>query len=161
MESYFDRDGKPTLFNEGYSAKKSVYDDRGKEVKRLYLGLDGKPTLNKFGSSGWSSTYDERGNLIKILFLGIDGQPRNHEDQLYAGYIYKHDTRGNIIEKIYIDKKGNTILFPEGYAKVKYSYDDLGNRKKTIYLGLDDKPVLIKVLGQKTRMAGKLTLQNF
>ena len=53
-----------------------VYDARGNETERTYLGVDGKPTLYKDGYAGYRQAYDERGNLIELSSFGIDGNRR-------------------------------------------------------------------------------------
>ena len=51
------------------------------------------------GAARESITYDERGSVVTRSFFGIDGKPILHRVQGVAGYLFRHDSRGNLIEE--------------------------------------------------------------
>ena len=176
VETHLGLDGKPTVLADGYATVKSTYDARGKITRQTFHGVNGDAVLSEqYGSHGWDAEYDEQGNQTVMTYLGLDEKPMALADG-YATMKATYDARGNRTrlrfygvngEPVLSKKDGNhgweadydkqrhqtmiTYIGPtsiaDGYATMKWTYDDHGNRTRLRCYGVNGEPVVSKKYG--------------
>lgn len=75
------------------------------------------------------SNYDEKGDLVSI-------------ENGYCTVCYEYDNDGNQYKEYYLDKKGEKVTLPQGYAMIERSYYPISGIVKTItYKDINGKQV--------------------
>ena len=120
---FYDPRGKICLSNEGVAGWRDSYNKAGLLQTRTFLGLDGKITTNtRQGYARITYAYDKNGNLLKSRYYDTSGNLTLVDG--FAGYNYKRDERGNVLERY---KVGTDEQLASGQLRVVYTYDEVGN----------------------------------
>lgn len=124
--SFTKSDGKTYLKNkQGVAIIKIKHDEAGNEIERAFYNE--YENLTKYGSETfayWTAIYDANNNMISFRYYDTNGKKVLNTDGL-AGYNYKYDERGNIIESTPVDvndKVSNNLY------QYKYKYDNNDNQ---------------------------------
>ncbi len=139
---YFGLDGEPCCsLSSGTAGWESEWNDRGKEVKRTWLGKAGKPAPHLHGYVSWSAEYDERGRMTRQWFL-------NAEEKItfviggVAGYAWEYDAAGNITKRTNLDENGNPTISTAGCAIEETDYDIFGRVSEVRWLNAEREPAV-------------------
>jgi len=170
--TYFDENGEPTLHKDGNGAWKDEYDAQGRRVSRTFLGRDGKPVMTRYGYASYRLEYDDRGNMIKSAYFDENGEPTRNKDgytawkddynaqgrrvsRTFLGVdIRRHgspsirlhyDEQGRVTKRVYLNRRGQPMMVPPGYAIIRYEYDGEGNSVRPWYFDTEGEPVPVNV----------------
>ena len=152
---------KPVMTSYGYYAKELVYEDKTNFLvqEKLYNVSGNIISIRHF-------TYDDNGNVISDWTTNSSGSLQGEvihyeydENNRYTKSYYtnlsgnkiskfgycekrnKYDERGNIIEQVYFDTKGNPALDENQTHKRITKYDERNNIIYEKNLGKDGKPI--------------------
>lgn len=123
---------------EGLAGSNRVFNDRDREIKRLFFGGDGKPCVSKRGNAGYETAYDERGNVTRYVMLGMDGKPWRDPVLGYAGWTALYDSQDRDVERRYFDAEEKPCLQTGGSAGYVKTRDDRGRITRQVTLGADN-----------------------
>ena len=136
--AYYDATGSNLVLNsEGIAGWKCVYDENGNETERDFFDRDGKPGASNAGYAKMTFTYDEFGNQTSYRYYTISGKPAIVEK--VAGYDYKYDERGNVLESFPVGKDGKLA---KGMLTARYKYDESDNVIEYALFGIGDVPAM-------------------
>ena len=127
--SYHCADYQPCAVN-GFYVVKYDYDPRENEIKRSFFSADGITlALNDNERiAGWESKYDDNGNETERRFFDTS-ENSTSGNMGYAMWIATYDSNGNMEELKNMDTNGQLVFVAsDGYAGIKYKYDNRGNR---------------------------------
>lgn len=126
------------------------YDEKGNQTDIYYLGLEkegGKEreriVRRDLGVSHIRREYDAYGNLKGEYYFDNDG-PAIYNKQGYA--YYENDFKdGKIIETRYYNAADDMVIHRDnGYAMVRYEFDEFGQCVSESYYGADKLPIISK-----------------
>lgn len=123
MEYYNELDNP--MEKEGIFRTENSYNQRGETTEVRYYNIN-KRLLNFERYE-----YDIRGRVVSISYFNSQGKPYIKGSKAVK-YYRKYD-ENDIVEAYYCDSKGAICRGPEGYAKVRYKYDLMGNTVETIF----------------------------
>ncbi len=118
------------------------YDERGNETDIYYLGLDKEKIVRRdLGISHIRKEYDLQDNLIKKSYFDLNG-PAVYNKKGYEVY-EEVFVNGQVVEKRYLDTDGNLVMHgDEGYAIVRYKYDEYGQCISEFYYDSNCKSII-------------------
>lgn len=139
--TYYGVDNQPCDVN-GIFTVKYEYDPRANETKRSFYAADGKTmVLNDSGIAGWESKYDDNGNKTEQVFFDMKNNP-TLGNLGYASWTATYNSSGYMEELKNIDKNGQLIFVnSDGYAGIRYKYDERGNITEKYPYGTDGRLV--------------------
>lgn len=145
-ESYFDADGKPTMYNKyGYASYTNLYDN-GRVTESRYFDMQGNPILS--GDGGYAIVrfeYDDYGQCVSKKYSDEEDNPIISSSYQCAGYKYIYDNKGNKTDTYYLGLDGRPMTRQDlGFAQVHYEYDGLSNEKKESYFDENGRPAIWK-----------------
>lgn len=135
---YYGIDRKPVMLMHGASGELCEYDRFGRMTSRSFLNTDSLPCYdnqNHVASSKYE--YDPSGNLLSISFYTPNGDSLSLSNENVAGWRMKYDDMGNETERTFFDEKGKPCAIKYGYALVKNTYDENGNKKTDRYYNMN------------------------
>lgn len=138
---YLDLDGNLMVRRDlGFAQVEMEYDPIGNKVQEAYYDIWGAPAMDKEGGySYYKNVYDDKGRLEKVEYR-VQEKTGKKTNLAYGQGGHSAKDGMDYIEKI--DKEGSLVLRKDtGYAVETYEYDDLGQMKYCLYLGMDEKPV--------------------
>ena len=143
---YYGTDEKPIISTKYHCAGFEYgYDERGNETEVRYIGLDGELMVRSdLGYAREVKVYDADGNQLEGYFYDTEGEenPAVSEELGCSSYINTYEN-GNWIEGRYYDTEGNlTLRSDEGYAKIRLTYDEMGQCLSEYYYDTEEKPVI-------------------
>lgn len=171
--NFFDKDKKPAMSpNLHYAKVKYTYDDNGNQNSTRFLNIQGALTLVD-GVAGYDYVNDKRGNILEEKPIGVNGGLAYNKliskckydsynnctsmmlfDNAGASqnqfgvhrYEYVYNNRNQLVEQKHYGKDGKLTICHDNTncASQKAEYDDKGNRVKTAYFGIDNKPCVCK-----------------
>lgn len=120
--SYYDTDGETLMNGNGlYAVNEMVYDENGNLTEDIYYNSEEKPVIISKGYHKVKYTYDNY-EIATERYYGVDGTLVSIDG--VAGYNYKYDDKGNIIENVPV---GVDEKLAYGYVVFKYEYYDNDN----------------------------------
>lgn len=133
MIKFFGKDGNPCLVKDGYSKISYLYSRQSNFLEKItYYDI-----YNKIISSDYYK-YDLKGNVIETYTLKNDRPAANT-----VVMKYEYDVNNKVITESYCNLQGKAVNKPKAlYSKVKYEYDELGNRTIETFWGTNDRPAL-------------------
>lgn len=136
-------DGNPVRGKEGFAEMRMVYDDRGRMTSCELLDEKGNRTFDKNGVSRTRMEYDSCGNEIRRRFFGVDDRPCLSSDGV-SGWKIERTAGGEVKTCTNLGFNGEPVL-SNGYAEYRVEEESLpdGKQKKTIYCGVDGKPLVL------------------
>ena len=117
-------DWTPCINSEGISGYKAAYNILGLKVEKTNLGVDGSPIQDVDGHYRITYSYDIKGNLSKESYYDPEGKDLFLDRMGIAGYSYKYDENGNLLEKTSFDENGNACNSLNGIGRQTMSYDE-------------------------------------
>ncbi len=133
----------------GYHSVERRYNDQGKAIEISYYGIDDSRVTSEEGYALLVKKYDPFGRVTEQLFYDAKDKPAFYKDEGFHREVRLYDERGCLkeegcpIEKAYFGPEG-PIVHRDGYHKIGYKYDHLGNETEVTYKGLDGKVVMNK-----------------
>ncbi len=85
------------------------YDEKGYEISKSFIDINNVPTADKFGIHRYTYKRDEYGRLSEVRLFSTSLNPIIHSTNSYHGFKNKYDSKGNIIEQVKFDKKGEVL----------------------------------------------------
>ena len=110
-----------------YAMAKYQYDEYGNTILRAYYNELEKPADCKDGYCTEELQYDAYGNCISNTQYSL----QHHTPNGYRTILYTYDTRGNLIEKSFLDDQGNPCYNNKNIAYYVYTYDEKDRRTDT------------------------------
>jgi len=159
-------DGEPVPVERCFGRRRT-YDDRGNLTAEVCLGSDGRPAPDAEDVVEQRFEYDERGLPTVERSLGRGGIPvretvrmrwndagdlvaQQWEDETLPGpdgrpvvvksRAFECDEQGRRVLLRNLDAQGRPVA-PQGFAAIRYTYDDRGQILTKRYEGLDGRPV--------------------
>lgn len=121
----------------GYAQLSSVYDDIGNQIRKDYFDIAGNPAVDKEGGYHYyTNHYDDRGRLEEVKYFL---KSTNYEK---IDMSYNHTERFPESRKSKIENGEPALRKDEGYASVKYEYDEYGQERYVLYSGVDGRAVI-------------------
>src|SRR5262249_31347463 len=117
-------------------------DVRGNITEEAYFGLDGRPTRVRFGQARVAYTYDDRNNRTSEKYLGADGKPTISGLDGSAGYTWKYNERGQLVEVAFFDLESRPVRNLIGIARYVNRHDERGRKVEVTFFDPEGKPVL-------------------
>jgi YD repeat-containing protein len=148
-------EGKPVRGEDGYAKSRSAYDARGYRTEITYYDEHDGPTANKQGCAKVGTRYNDRGQRIEWACFGTDGSSIVAKMYGFAKERQIFDASGKLSQVDYIDANDGPVRGAKGYAKIKYSYDDLGRETKREFFDVDGTPVFTRVTVEKVEPDSK------
>lgn len=144
QEMYFDENEQPACRPGGhYGLTRDEFDDQDRVIRYTHLGVDGQPIVLKAGYTSATREYDDAGRSKIEMYFDKAGKPAvlslGHSGIQYI----RDDETGKTIGKVYLDVNGNPMTNTQGYASVRYDFDELDNIIKHSYYDVDGNPVAL------------------
>ena len=150
QKTRIDVDGNPTLNKYGYAITRKTFNESGRQTSLSYFDADGRPTTNTDGIHGWNAQHNEAGYEVERSFFDIRGEVA-YVDDGFAVQNSVYDVKGLLVERRFFDRSMNPVSNgTEGYHGRTMQYDDKGREVVRSFIGVDGKPVQIK-LGYASR----------
>jgi hypothetical protein len=153
---YLNADGRLTLSSEGIAGYADTLDKFGNVIEHRYFGLDRKPATLTDGSAGWRASYDSRGHRTSVEYIDAAGRlavgSASRQEQ-YARRTFVNDPLGRIMEEAYFGPAGEPIYVGNGFAKVRYAFDDNGLNVEQAYFGTTGEPTVTSLGCHRLRWA--------
>lgn len=134
-----DKDGKPHQNNEGYTYRRRILDEKGRDKMHRFYGLDFKPFMDKKGDYGVEFIIDDEGRMQGWASLDAFGN-RHLNNNGFAVEMGTSDEKGRPIEQRWQDLSGNPTRDPVGDYGVRHTYNDQEHSEERISLGPDYEP---------------------
>lgn len=135
---FLDQDGHPMLSSEGVASIYRVYDEKGRVVLELWLGLDDRPAADEHGLCGWQEEYLEDGSTLRYYF-DSDQKPAPDEDGIIVLHS-EYDETGCIRESCY-DTEGKPMACNDGWISKTILRDDSGKKIGELYFDAEGRPM--------------------
>lgn len=137
---YYDATGEHPVISNKYDCAgfRYAYDKKGNQTDTWYIGTDGKLLVdNDYGYAHIHSDYNDTGLEIRVSYFDEEEKLASNIKVGYASREKKYKN-GNCMEERYYDTDGELVIRKdEGYAIVKYLYNDLLQEETRSYYGLD------------------------
>lgn len=134
-----DKDGKPHPNNDGYTYRRRVIDERGRDKQHRFYGPDFKPFMDKKGDCGVEFILDDEGKMLGWASLDAFGN-RHLNNNGFAVEMGNSDEKGRPIEQRWQDLSGKPTRDPIGDYGVRHSYNDVEHSEVRTSLGPDYEP---------------------
>ena len=143
-ELYLDREERPILTKSlGYGCLKE-YDENGRNIKITYIDINGNPMISGQGFAILSREYYDSGeNIGRVkneFYFDENGVPICLSLKQYGCY-KEYDELGRLSEITYLDANGNPLETNEGYAIVRYLWNNDDSVLAKYYYDVSGKPV--------------------
>lgn len=133
------KDGKPHPNNDGYTYRRRVLDDKGRDKQHRFYGPDFKPFMDKKGDCGVEFIIDDEGKMLGWASLDAFGN-RHLNNNGFAVEMGTSDDKGRPLEQHWQDLSGKPARDPIGDYGVRHVYDDNEHSEVRTSLGPDYQP---------------------
>ena len=128
---YCDDNGTNIKNEQGYAAKRVLYDRKMRVKEEAYLGLDGELCLIDGGYAVIRTSYLSKGNdkIDCIEYLDTDRKRITNKKEGYSSVHFQYGRQGDseIVTSVYYDPKEKPVYLPKlGYAAVDCLYNKNG-----------------------------------
>ena len=143
-ELYFDTNEKPILTKSlGYGCLKE-YDENGRNTKITYIDLNEYPMISGQGFAVLCREYydsgDNIGRVKNEFYFDENGVPICLTLKQY-GCHKEYDELGRVSEITYLDANGNPLVTNEGYAKLRYLWNNNDSVLAKYFYDISGEPV--------------------
>lgn len=127
---YYDAEKKLVMRNdENYAIDKEQYDEYGRRIISTYCDTDGEPVINTWYECAiFEYKYDLLGNETDIMYRDTKGNLMIREKLGYAWVNMIYDEWSRLEMETYYDADQNPTIDVNGYAGIRYEYDEQGNK---------------------------------
>ena len=120
--------------DENYAIQKEAYDEYGRCILSTYCNTEGEPVINAwYDCAAFAYQYDERGNKTDTIYQDTKGDMIVREGLGFAWIHMTYDEWDRLEVKNYYDADQNPIADVNGYASIRYEYDEWGNQHERAY----------------------------
>lgn len=130
-----------TIYHEGLSGLRYVYDDKNRLIKQINLDEDGEPTEDESSVSIYCITYNQHGNITQMAYHDEDDCLVENNDHI-AGYNNLYDEKGNMYRQTYFDENGKPALYRKQIAAIEQRFNELNQRTAFLYKDKENNLVL-------------------
>lgn len=134
-----DKDGNYHPNNDGYTYRRRVLDEKGRDKQHRFYGQDFKPFMDKKGDCGVEFILDDDGKMLGWASLDAFGN-RHLNNNGFAVEMGQSDEKGRSIEQRWQDLSGKPVRDPIGDYGVRHTYNDDEHSELRISLGEDYEP---------------------
>lgn len=134
-----DKDGNPHPNNDGYTYRRRVLDEKGRDKQHRFYGLNFKPFMDKKGDCGVEFILDDDGKMLGWASLDAFGN-RHLNNNGFAVEMGTSDDKGRPLEQHWQDLSGKPARDPIGDYGVHHVYDDNEHSEIRTSLGQDYQP---------------------
>jgi energy-coupling factor transporter ATP-binding protein EcfA2 len=129
---------------DGYYGREAAYDEQGNQTVETFLGADGKPASlgDRYARTRFS--HDSRRKLTGISYFDVNGEPVVSQKDGYHGLKVEYDEHENLVLLTYLGLDEKPALLADGYATIRSTYDERGNRTEKELQGVKGEPVVSK-----------------
>ena len=126
---YYDAEKRLMMHSDqNYAIQRTRYDKYGQSILLSYYDTDNEPVNNSwYGCAAFEYKYDLLGNNTDIIYRDTNGNMMVREKLGYAWQNVKYDEWNRKEMEIYYDAEQNPTLHVDGYAGIRYKYDEQGN----------------------------------
>lgn len=136
---YLKVDGERDTTLLGKAAFQELYDEKNNLIESRSFDLEGNLYASKQNTAIYRYEYDERDNKTKSSYFTEDDKPSYANKGAHINeYVYSKEDW--LIERSYRDTANNLIEF-DGFARIKWKHDSLGNEIETRYYDRFDRLV--------------------
>ena len=130
---FFDKNRPQKVVNRyGFCGIKLIYDKKGNEIERIYIGEDNKPTATTKCYSIIKRTYNDDGLPVSTRYFDRNGNPCIMWDGNH-GYNSHFNDYGQEDIRTFVGIDGEPIQLRNGVYGQEYQYESkLGLRKKVV-----------------------------
>jgi hypothetical protein len=140
LRLFDDAGSETTDKTDGCHGWDAEYDALGNRIVMRYVDIKGNRSDIKDGYATIQQTYDTLGRTKSLrLFDDAENETTNKTDGSH-GWDLEYDTKGNRTVESYVDINNKPFVTMKGYAKLKFTYDDLGRRRSEKFFGANDEP---------------------
>jgi YD repeat-containing protein len=154
-EILLNTEGKPARSEDGYAKRRFAYDARGYRIETTYYDERDGPTADKDGCAKVGNNYNDKGQWTEWACFGTDGSSIVAKKHGFAKARQIFDVGGKLLRVDYFDANDVPARSAKGYARIKYSYDDLGRETKREFFDVDGAPVFTRVTIEKVEPDSK------
>ena len=130
-----DEYGNPINNDKGYATVEYKYDSYGNIIREFWIDAEGQGVADSNGYSGWERQYNYKSQIVMERYLNSNGLPAEGN----KGYFEVRRTFGIFsMTEGYYDAKGNLVITPDGYAKIRRKYNSKGLCVKESYYDTND-----------------------
>ena len=137
---YLGFDGKPKANKYGLAIKKFEYDQNDNWTNVSYFSANGELSSDGNGCPVVVLDNDKYGNRIKETYYDGNGGLALRTDVNVSGFSYIVGN-GLRLKQSYLGIDGNPCYSSNGYAAVRYEYDENGYETKLFLLDIEDSPI--------------------
>lgn len=152
---FFDELENPVLTADGYSIEELDYDELGNQIAHRLFDASGNATVHVRGWHKKTLKHDEFGNVIEVDYFNTTNQPAwfsgaeatINSDAYHGGFSSQrisYDGRGNVLDMMFLDERGEPVLNSDGYSVRKIEYDRYGNETHNAYFDTKGNPTFSK-----------------
>jgi MTH538 TIR-like domain (DUF1863)/GYF domain 2 len=113
--------GSPVSDSNGVFGQKYEYDSRGMITEVTNLDSMGAPMVDRRGVRSVRKEYGNLGSLVRQSYVDADERAILGAEQV-ATFTYRHDDRGNQIERRCFDQLEQPTLHKDGYFRAEWTY---------------------------------------
>jgi YD repeat-containing protein len=148
-ETAYDPQGQLTRHEDGFVTQRFAYDPRGNRIETAFFDENNHPTLHKDGYTKVLSKYNDKGQRVERAFVGLDGAYVLDKKTGSAKERLSYNERGQVAERMYFDPDERLVQTVDGYATMRYTYDDLGRETRRAFFDVNGVPVYTRVTIRK------------
>lgn len=140
-EAFFGTSGEPVALSNGQHANEREYDGAGNAVVYRYYDTEDAPVNLTSGYAELHRAYNDKRQMIREAYYGADGSPAV---QLagYSSYEQTFDAAGNVADRRFLHD-GAPVLRTDGYAEVKWKYNEKRQIVREEFYGTDGEPIIL------------------
>lgn len=146
-QCFYDTSEKPCIDkNIGAFCIKANYDEYNYKIEESSWGIDGEPSISpKYGFHLQKITYDDYHRIQKIVTYDSNDKRCMNTREFRSECRFTYDSRGNLIKLENLDTEGKPCVCKEGYATIKYKFDNFGNKIAESFWGINNEPIYINM----------------
>lgn len=130
----------------GISRYLLLFDNKGRLVRKNYVGPGNVPRGDADNVYGIEYEYDDKGCIVVERFLGADGKITCNKIGL-AVKEFEYDNEDNCIKASYYNTEHKATDDGNGACVYKFTHDKYGNRLTQTHWSGDDQPTILKGSG--------------
>ena len=130
---YADEERKPVPNKNGVYAMKIENDSFGYPIRKVNADKEGNPVCGADGVCQIAYVYDNKGRMTEWRAYDEHGAGVISRKLKCSGMKYEYDGRGQMNRQVFLGTDGLPMRSQSGYAEIRTSYDDNGERSSISY----------------------------
>ncbi|WP_010178681.1 ATP-binding protein [Glaciecola sp. HTCC2999] len=126
-------------YNNSFETK---YNENGNIVEQIYIDEHGQPITKENKVAKIIYEYNENNHIVSSTYYDISNALIINPTNGCAIHITDRNHLGYLLSEKCLDTQKAPTIMSDGSAGLNISYDDNGNLIKTMFLGIDEKPMI-------------------